>query len=293
VRTASRVVVVTGVGGPAGAAVARAVAGVGGRVIGLDARPARVEGVHDLRVCPSAAEDDYIPWLSRLAEDVDAWLVVPTVSEELPIIARAAELGLMSSTHVLVAPAAAVVVADDKWLTHLCLRQARVQTPRSWLPSALIPRGGPWVVKPRVARGGRGVVVVEQAEWPAAHNWGDDHVVQDFLGGPEYVVDVHRGPCGVDASVVLEKLALRGGRVGNAVRVRRVNEPDLEALARQAVDSIGLTGPADIDVRLDDEGVPHVLEVNARFGAHTAHAPEVLLAALESARRVGSDRTAP
>jgi carbamoylphosphate synthase large subunit len=41
-----------------------------------------------------------------------------------------------------------------------------------------------------------------------------------------------------------------------------------------------LTGPVDLDVRRGVDGEPVVLEINARFGANSSHAPEVLDALL-------------
>jgi hypothetical protein len=82
------------------------------------------------------------------------------------------------------------------------------------------------------------------------------------------------------AAVVLEKLALRGGQVGNALAVRRVDDPDIGALAVAAGRALGLSGPIDVDIRRRGDGMPVVLEVNARFGANSACAPEVLDALL-------------
>jgi carbamoyl-phosphate synthase large subunit len=50
------------------------------------------------------------------------------------------------------------------------------------------------------------------------------------------------------------------------------------------VRSLDLVGPVDIDVRRRADGRPVVLEVNARFGANSAWAPEVLDAVLADSR---------
>ena len=43
---------------------------------------------------------------------------------------------------------------------------------------------------------------------------------------------------------------------------------------------MGFFGPLDVDVRRGKDGRPAVLEINARFGANIAFAPEILDAAL-------------
>ena len=67
--------------------------------------------------------------------------------------------------------------------------------------------------------------------------------------------------------------------MGNAAAVERLPddaEPDVVALALRTVEALGLVGPVDMDVRRSGDGTPVVLEVNSRFGALSAHAPEVL-----------------
>jgi carbamoyl-phosphate synthase large subunit len=84
-----------------------------------------------------------------------------------------------------------------------------------------------------------------------------------------------------DRVVVLRKLARTHGAVGNGTAVERVlDAADAGAVALDAARAIGLRGPVDIDVRRLADGVPAVLEINARFGAHSAHAPELVDAVL-------------
>ena len=134
------------------------------------------------------------------------------------------------------------------------------------------------VSKPRVGRGGRGVEVLEAPIDIESVPCGN--VLQAFASGDEYDVnvwiDAHPRH---DKSIVLVKTGLAQGNVGNATGVRRDCSPgvdDVAALALHAARAIGLTGPVDIDVRRLADGSPVVLEVNARFGANSAHAPELV-----------------
>jgi carbamoylphosphate synthase large subunit len=91
---------------------------------------------------------------------------------------------------------------------------------------------------------------------------------------------VYLGQNGDAVVVVLEKTELKEGIVGNAKSVRRVDATDVSDLAAAAARTVGLSGPLDIDIRRRSDGVPVVLEINARFGANIRHAPEVLEAVL-------------
>ena len=83
------------------------------------------------------------------------------------------------------------------------------------------------------------------------------------------------------AAAVFEKTRLREGRTGNALEVARVNAPDVSALALSAARALKLVGPLDMDIRRDINGVAHILEINARIGAHTQRAPEIFDALVE------------
>lgn len=296
---------VTGAGGPAGRALgaqlaARTAAGADLTWVGVDIVPVTDPHYPVTDRAPRADAWDYAAGmrglLARHAPDV----VIPTVQDELPQVSVLAEaLGRPgtapgpASTVVTAGPGPAAIAAD-KLLTMVALDRAEVPVPRYALPTefpgvaeALAWARGPLVVKPRVSRGGRGVRLVESpADLPGPSAWTDldaSWIVQTFAGGTEYSPQAHRPSAGVPTVVVLEKTALKQGRVGNAsavVRLRDDAAPDVRDLARASVDALGLVGPVDLDVRRDATGAPVVLEVNGRFGANCAHAPELLDAVL-------------
>lgn len=278
-------ILVTGAGGPAGRNVSQLLLARGHAVIATDMREMALPGATFYRV-PAATAPDFFDALREIArqEQVDA--LVPTVSEELPLMAGQA--GRWDpAVRIVIGPYPAVWQANDKYLTGQCLAQAGVAVPRFMLPSeatgpdAVASRvGWPCISKPRVGRGGREVVIRSEADWPAVSGLGDAYVLQEFLDGVDYAPELCLAPGGLAVVVVLEKTKLKGGLVGNAESVARVEAPDVAALALAAAAGLGLAGPADVDIRRGRDGRPAVLEVNARFGANIAHAPEVLDAML-------------
>ena len=286
----SETVLVTGVGGPAGRAGASYFASKGYRVVGTDMREVASPST-DFRFVPAACDPRFVPVLLAIALQEKADLVVSTVTEELPVVARMRAAFRERGVAVCISDPPGVDVANDKLRTAEELDRAGVPvpatfsgaTPHAELADAL---GFPLLSKPRFGRGGRGVVVhgtAEELERTAA----DEVVWQEFLPGQEYDLNLFVERDGsVPAVVVLRKTGLKEGLIGNAVGVERVERPDVAELGARAARSLGLEGPIDVDIRLDTEGNPAVLEVNARLGANVLSAREVL-DALDDAWRNG------
>lgn len=306
---------VTGAGGPAGRSLgaqlaARVAAGADLTWVGVDIVAVADPAFPVTEIAPRADSWGYATGMRDLIDKHEPDLVVPTVQDELPQVAVLAQVlgrraafdgragprgaGTGAPGVIVVADPAPSAIAADKLLTMLALERGGVPIPRYALATdfagprdALAWAGGPVVVKPRVSRGGRGVRLIESvpdqggptgrtAGWAQLDaSW----IVQSFAGGTEYGPQVYRTSAGHCTVVVLEKTVLRQGRTGNATAVVRLAAgavPDVEETARRAVEALDLTGPVDMDVRRDDTGAPVVLEVNGRFGANCAHAPELL-----------------
>ncbi|MFF1828334.1 ATP-grasp domain-containing protein [Paenarthrobacter sp. NPDC058040] len=282
---------VTGVGGPAGSSLARQLMDRGHWVLGVDMQ-AVGSGSADVVAKVSRSDAPGYLWeLRGLTAQHAIDVLVPTVSDELVLVSGAKD-DLAPGVRVVVADAAPVRIANDKFHTMACLDNAGVGVPAYGLPGsfesaehAMDVLGGPLVVKPRVSRGGRGVQILERLAGGGQHAadaWAtldETVIVQRFASGPEYAPVVHLDGKGERLVVVLEKTELKEGRIGNAVSVRRSEPPadrDVAELAVAAVEALGLQGPVDIDIRRMADGTPVVLEVNARFGANSTFAPELV-----------------
>lgn len=283
-------VLITGVGGPAGRAAATYFAGKGYRVVGADMREV-ASAAAEFRFVPAARDAAFVPALLELAMDEKAALVVSTVTEELPLVARMKSALREQGVSLSISNPSGVDVANDKLRTAEELERAGVavpvtfpgRTPRAALADAL---GFPLLSKPRFGRGGRGVTVHHRAR-DLALEIPEEVVWQEFLPGEEYDLNLFVERDGsVPAAVVLRKTGLKDGLVGNALGVERVDRPDVEELGVRAARSLGLEGPIDMDIRLGTGGDPAVLEVNARLGANVLSAREVL-DALDEAWRNG------
>lgn len=271
-------VLLTGAGGPAGRALYPQLIAKGVRVTRVDMVP----GIGVGQV-PAARDPLFLKAISQIiaSEGIDA--IIPTVQEELPVFARA-----ILPIPVLISSPDAVDTADDKWLTYHVLNRAGVATPISSTPESINTEileimGERVISKPRMGRGGRGVTVHENP-----HSWElaelpEGTIIQEFAGGVEYAPNVFISPNRTEC-VVLQKTELAHGIHGNAVSTEVVDDQEIADLAIKAAKTLGIFGPADVDIRRKDNGEPVVLEINARFGANSMKAPIILEAALESYR---------
>ncbi len=240
----------------------------------------RVPNDADQFVQVPAAHDPAYPGVLRslVNENRIDWLF-PTVAEELVIVARLAGELRAQGVTVFISHPAAVDICHDKWTTSQTLHARGIAVPASAVGNADEPAvrslGFPVISRPRVGRGGRGVVV---HDGPGVAPAVAEPIWQEFMSGTEYDVLCVRHPEPPHRMVlcqVLEKTLLKEGRVGNAVDVKAVDVPDVAALAESAARVLSLTGPVDMDIRRGQDGLPRLLEINARIGAHALKVPAI------------------
>lgn len=80
----------------------------------------------------------------------------------------------------------------DKWDFHQLLREMDADCPQTWLPSDCPPLNIDYLVKPRTGGLSMGI----KTGSPDLSGFGDDHIVQEMLGGKEVTVAIYRNPDG-------------------------------------------------------------------------------------------------
>jgi len=243
--------------------------------------------VDEFRLLPAAIDPSFSTAFLALIDRERPSLFIPTVSEELPVVSRLAKDIRKRGCSVFISPVHAVDTAHDKLRTMRFFEKTDVAVPRTF--DAATPRdvilkelGLPFLAKPRIGRGGRGVVVYNsEAEYRADRR--GDLIFQEFIPGEEFDVNLFAGENGsTTTSVVLRKTALKQGIVGNALSVERDLHPAVDALGRRTATLLGLAGPLDMDVRLRTDGTPVLIEINARVGGNVPAAPEILDALVDA-----------
>lgn len=242
-------------------------AGVPGRVVVTDVNPlspAVYEADRAYEV-PLASSPAYLPDLLAICDDEAIGLVIPTIDDELPLFAGAAEAFCARGILAACSPEDTVRICNDKYLTAVQLAAHGVPVARSVLPSEL-PAAGlplPLFIKPRGGRGGIGAFPVRsRRELEFFLGYVPEPVVQEYLDGPEFTIDVLCDRAGVPLAIVpRERVVIRAGV---SDRGRTVKDARLISLAEQVCRVLAFTGPLNIQCRMR-HGLPVVFEINARF----------------------------
>jgi predicted ATP-grasp superfamily ATP-dependent carboligase len=160
-----------------------------------------------------------------------------------------------------------------------------------------LTRTGDWAT---VGGGGKALYVGGADEWAAV--WRrlalceTDVVVQQLVPGPESAVESYHAYVDERGSLAGEftgrKIRTFPPRYGMSTAVEIVELPDVAALGRDVLASLGLRGVAKVDFKRDEQGRLHLLEVNPRFNLwhHPAAVAGVNLPALVHADLTGGPR---
>jgi len=274
-------IMITGIGGPAGRSAVTYFKKRGYSIIGLDMRYVEEDVDYFFQVPP--ADDPLFPdVLVRIIEDKRPGLLIPTVTEELPIISRLRKCIEKQGCRVFISSPITVDITNDKLKTAMILAGHGIPVPVSIghkEPVHILMEtiGFPLLSKPRCGRGGRNVCIYWKKEDLLYTEDPGNLVFQEFIPGDEFDVNIFfNKKKEMKACIVLKKLLLKEGTTGNALAVERVRKDDVADIAIRAATVLQMEGPVDIDVRLRRDGSPVILEINARIGGNILNAQEIL-----------------
>lgn len=213
----------------------------------------------------AGADPEFVPRLLDYCRENRIDVLVPTVDLELlPIALARAEFERLGVRLLLASERTLRICLDKHTLLTACRSAVQVGqfaifddnfSPEEW--------EFPIVVKPRSGSGSRGVVIVQSPSGLESMTRDGSLLVQEYLPGEEYSVDVLAAGDGrVLAAVPRLRMKVDSGI---AVTATTLHDEDLEAAARAVAQYIGLNYTANIQFRRSRSGVPTLLEVNPRF----------------------------
>ena len=240
--------------------------GLPGRVIVTDVNPLS-PAVHvadrAYRV-PMADDPGYLPELLAICEAEGVRLVVPTIDDELPLIGAARDHFRAVGALVASSSEQTALLCNDKYETCRHLIAAGVPAAETWLATQ-VPADArlPLFIKPRVGRGAVAAFPVRSArELEFFTGYVENAVIQEYLDGPEFTIDVLCDFDGRPLSIVpRERVVIRSGVMD---RGRTVRNDKLTDIAVAACEAIRFAGPINIQCRMRGDQAK-IFEINPRF----------------------------
>jgi carbamoyl-phosphate synthase large subunit len=213
---------------------------------------------------PLSSDPQYIDTVLAICRHQHVGLVVPTIDDELVLFGQSRARFEACGVRVAVSPPQTSLVCDDKYQTAVELRAHGIAAAETRLPHQLPSDAAlPLFIKPRIGRGGVGAyAVTTKRELDFFLDYVPSPVVQEFLDGPEFTIDML---CDFDGSplaiVPRERTVIRAGVID---RGRTVRDAALMDLAASVARVLPFAGPVNVQCRVVN-GRPVVFEINPRF----------------------------
>jgi carbamoyl-phosphate synthase large subunit len=240
--------------------------GVHGRVYVTDVNPLS-PGVHtadEWFSVPLATDPNYISTILAICEQEHVGLVVPTIDDELVTFGESQLLFHNRGIRLAVSPEATSRICNDKHATAHFLREWGIAAAETWLPEELPSDARlPLFIKPRFGRGSVGAFPIRNArELAFFRDYIDSPVIQEFLEGPEFTIDICCDFHGRVLSIVpRERVVIRSGVID---RGRTVKDSRLISLGEALAHLLPFVGAANVQCRIVN-GRPTIFEINPRF----------------------------
>lgn len=242
------------------------------KVIALDGSPQApaLYVADEAHLAPPIRSDEYIPYLVDLARKTDASALLPTIDTDLRKLAEARDQFDAVNCAALIGAPDIIDICSDKSLTFRFLRDSGIETPRTWTPEELdlnaLP-AMPLFLKPRAGSASKAVQKITTAEELAFFlPRTEAPIVQEFIAGTEYTLDVYVGLTGKARCVVpRRRLQVRGGEVHKGVTVK---DAAIMQAGRKLADALGDSprGLITLQCIVDEQQHIRFIEINPRFG---------------------------
>jgi carbamoyl-phosphate synthase large subunit len=263
----SLTVLIPGAGGPAAVSTMKSLrmAGFTGRIVATDAN-ALSAGFYlsdSFRVVPRASDPAFYAAVTRLIAEERVDIILPTSGFDIYAYARhKAELE-RGGVIVAMSDIDAMTTCADKWEFYLKTHGAfpLPETSRELADWQVFP----CFVKPALGKGSRDSYRCTQAaELRFYTSQIRDLIVQEYLPGEEYTVDVLSDLEGTPLLAV-PRIRLET-KEGISTKGKVLKDGEIERLCLEMARHLGLKGPTCMQLKRDRAGALKFLEVNPRIG---------------------------
>jgi len=199
-----------------------------------------------------------------IREQVD--VLIPLYEPELKMLSQKREPFLKAGTNIVVSKEEVLEQCLDKYRLYQLLRTINLPTPETYANTSIPQdRNVKWVVKPRTGMGSKDIYIVPYEQVASVAGALPFSIIQRFIKGQEYSIDVYVAENGQVLSVVPRlRLEVRSGEVSKSITA---TDDQITNYTLQLLRHLRLYGPATIQgIKEEATGIFYFIEVNPRFG---------------------------
>ncbi len=211
-------------------------------------------------------EAGYIPQLVELCEQHAIDLLIPTIDTDLLLLAQNKHLFEQIGTRVLISSEKKIMICRDKRLTADYFISCGLYAPVPVDRVENYTNGYPCFIKPKDGSSSIDAYKVEDSvQLQALSERVQDYIIQPFIEGREYTVDIL---CDFEGNPILvtprQRLAVRSGEV---LKTRIVHDEKIEQECLKLIEDYKPCGPMTVQlIRQKDTDIDYYIEINPRFG---------------------------
>lgn len=243
-----------------------------GNVVSVDTDPLSV-GLYEsdaYHIVPQSSDAKFIPSLLDICKKENINLIVPTRDAELPIFAKYREKFENCGIKVMVSDLEAINICNDKYKFYQFLINKNMPTPKTYTSDQIdiSSINYPLIIKSRQGSGSRGIFKIDnETDLRFFINYVSDPIIQEFIKGKEYTIDVFSDFSGKVITVVpRERIETF---CGESYKGMTVEDKQISDLSKKLAESLGTIGHITIQCIKNDEGIKFI-EINPRFGGGAA-----------------------
>lgn len=217
-------------------------------------------------VAPKISTPEYLPFLINLCKEERIDALIPTIDTDLMLLSENKDKFKEVGTEVLVADKEKVAVCRDKTVTGEYFNSIGLSAPLSFSDYAEYDKGFPAFIKPKDGSSSIDAYRVNnEEELKACAEKIKDYVVQPFVTGEEYTIDVF---CDLDGCPIFITPRIRlAVRAGEVLKTRISNKADIVEEIKVLINDFKPRGAITVQLIRDTQTQKNwYIEINPRYG---------------------------
>jgi len=242
--------------------------GVQGKVVSVDIDPLSA-GLYlsdEHYIIPSSFDDNFIPRILEICKEQKIKLIIPTRDGELMLFAKHKKTFKDQDIEVMVSDPKVIAICRDKYKFYEFLKENDIPAPKTMLPHEIDFEilKYPALVKAVEGSGGKDVYLVKnREECEFFVKYVADPVIQEFIQGEEYTIDVFAD---FDSKVLSVITRQRVEIIsGESYKGKTKKDHEMINQAKQLAEKLGVVGHVTMQCIKNAQGIKFI-EINPRFG---------------------------